>query len=114
MRSSEENERPKLTLVKTNKPSDIYGSVFTHFANQVALAKESAHDLYLEMLEEGIDPADLGVDFSLLELDLAEEQNVSDINGLPVLKFHNPDVERAKRILMDTYDEMCDHEPPSA
>lgn len=93
-------DKSQLTLVKTDGADEawFYGALFRTFADQVDTIKQSAYTLYMEALEKGIDPEDMDADFSLVTLSLAEESNVSNIDGVPIVTFFNPvkDAQRDK------------------
>lgn len=65
----------------------LYGELFSMMADEVSCIKQRASDLYRDAVEQGIDPAEMDADFSLLELDLATESQVISIAGVPTVEY---------------------------
>jgi methanogenic corrinoid protein MtbC1 len=76
--------QPYLTLLKQTPPmteQEMYAYIFYHLADKVADAKKEARELMRQYLERGFDPADMSADYTLAELDLAEEVHAGDYTG---------------------------------
>lgn len=69
----------------------IYAALLTCLASEAEAVHQAAFELYLDSLEKGIDPQDLGIDDVLVSLDLA---GVSDtlvhIDGKVPVEYFNP------------------------
>lgn len=68
-----------------------YGEIFAALADQVIMLKQRAAELYKDAHDQEIDPSDMDADFSLMELELASEGNVTGIDGLPQVNYANPE-----------------------
>ncbi len=68
-----------------------YGEIFSVLADQIMMIKQRAAELYKDAADQGIDPADFDADFSLIELDLAVEGNVTGLDGLPRAIYADPE-----------------------
>lgn len=68
-----------------------YGQIFAALAEQVVMLKQRAAELYKNAADEEIDPAEMDADFSLLELELASEGNVTGIDGMPQVVYADPE-----------------------
>lgn len=70
----------------------MYGLMFMHLADCIAHTKDEAMRLYREVVEAGIDPEDMEASYSLMMLDLAEEDTVNSIaDGGQKFVYFEPD-----------------------
>lgn len=85
---------PYLTILQAQrKPlteQDMYANIFYFLADQVADAKKEARELMRQYLERDLDPADLGADYTLIELDLAWEEEALDYTGNMITHYIDP------------------------
>jgi hypothetical protein len=105
MKKTKDSSHLMLLETATKSPK-LYGRLFEFLADQHETLEHNAWDLFQEILDHDIDPAELEADGALLQLGLADlEERIDSIDGeLPPVRYldsrEQREKERVKAILL--------------